>query len=133
MTPWDFDATFGMQWNGRKKEGTGWWDSSLNHLIKRLYELPDTGFNTKVKAKWNELKNTLFSQNAIMARFETYSAQLRPITGDINNAFERNKTRWPDSGGQGSNNPEVGETDYIRAWLQRRIQFLERIISKLPG
>jgi spore coat protein H len=131
MVPWDFDATFGMQWNGRKNEGTSWWDASLNHLIKRLHELPSTGFNTKVKSRWEELRTTLFSENAIMARFEAYDAQLRPIPGNTNNAFERNAIRWPDSGGKGLNTPEVGRIDYIESWLQRRIAFLERKMARL--
>jgi hypothetical protein len=129
MVPWDFDATFGMQWNGRKNEGTSWWDVSLNHLIKRLYELPSTGFTRRVKSRWEELRTTLFSENAIMVRFEAYNAQLRPILGNTKNAFERNAIRWPDSGGKGVDTPEVGRIDYIRSWLQRRIAFLERKIS----
>ncbi len=131
MIPWDMDATFAMWWDGSEEASVDKWPASQNMMIRRLIELTETGFNTKMKARWNELKTTLFSKDSIMARFEVYSAQLRPITDDLNNAFERNKDRWPDSGGEGSDTPELGTTAYIRDWYQRRLIFLDDKISNL--
>ena len=53
IVPWDFDATFGMLWDGTPYPTTAWWDPAKNKLISRLSTLTATGFNAKAKLRWN--------------------------------------------------------------------------------
>lgn len=133
FVPWDNDASFGMWWNGERIDWSfAYWNADENALIRRLTNLPQTGFNAKLKQRWNQLRNTLFTEQALTARFDEYHAKLdaRDATGE--SARERNRARWPDSGGQGVNNPEIGTTAYISIWIQDRLAFLDAQINSLP-
>ena len=132
FVPWDNDATFGMYWNGNPYTSTSWWDPGKNNLIRRLSELPATGFNTRVKERWIELRATLFTTEALIARFITYRADSVPIPGVTENARTRNFERWPDSGGEGADNPELGTILYIEDWIADRIEFLDERIMEQP-
>ncbi len=131
FVPWDYEASFGIWWTGERWDPFDYWDLERNALIRRLSQLTQTGFNAKVKQRWNELKNNLFSKASLIVRFETYHAQLDSIDTDVNSARVRNRERWPDSGGAGVNNPETGELEFIRAWLHNRIEFIDTKIKEL--
>ncbi|MGI9328784.1 MAG: CotH kinase family protein, partial [Pseudomonadales bacterium] len=132
FVPWDYDATFDMWWTGRIYGTTSWWDPAKNNLIRRLSELTATGFNTRVKARWSELRASLFSQVALTARFTAYHAATVPVPGQVENPRERNFIRWPESGGEGVNSPELGTVAYIDDWIGRRLAFLDQRIAGQP-
>ena len=129
FVPWDKDATFGMRWTGGRDTVTERWDPISNNLIRRLVQLPATGFNTLVKIRWNELRGSVFSQTALSARFASYSAGVEPGNGNPVNARERNRQRWPDSGNEGANDPEVGTVPYIDNWIAEQLLFLDTRID----
>lgn len=125
FVPWDYDATFGMLWDGSPYTTTSWWDPEKNNLIRRLSELAATGFNARVNTRWAGLRATLFTEDAIMDRFIAYRNDAVPVPGETENARARNFARWPESGGEGVDNPELGTLEYIRDWLRGRIEFLD--------
>jgi hypothetical protein len=125
LVPWDYDATFGMLWDGSPYTTTSWWDPEKNNLIRRLSELAATGFNARVNTRWAGLRATLFTEDAIMDRFIAYRNDAVPVPGETENARARNFARWPESGGEGVDNPELGTLEYIRDWLRGRIEFLD--------
>lgn len=125
---WDFDATFGMFWDGSVDDSASWFfPTHENRLFERLLTLPQTGFNTKLKARWSELRNSLFTPDALAQRFQAYIDQ-----ASIGGARNRNMARWPGSGGAGSNHPELGTSSYIRNLLVERLDFVDRKIAELP-
>jgi hypothetical protein len=132
FVPWDNDATFGMYWNGSPYTSISWWDPAKNNLIRRLHENPETGFNTRVKERWTELRGTIFTEEALIARFIEYRADSVPLPGVTENARERNFARWPESGGEGVDNPELGTIPYIQDWIIGRIEFLDERIMEQP-
>lgn len=131
FVPWDNEASFGIWWTGERWDLFDYWDLNRNALIRRLSTLTQTGFNAKVKQRWYELKDNLFSEASLIARFETYHAQLDSIDTDGKSARERNRERWLGSGAAGVNNPETGELAFIRAWLRNRLQFIDTQINEL--
>ncbi len=131
FVPWDNEASFGIWWTGERWDPFDYWDLDRSALIRRLSKLPQTNFNVKVKQRWHELKNNLFSEASLIARFETYHAQLDAAGADGKSARERNRERWPGSGAAGVDNPETGEIAFIRAWLRNRLEFIETKINEL--
>jgi hypothetical protein len=128
FVPWDNDTTFGMNWNGAPSETVTWWSPNTNKLIQRLVANPKTGFNSRVKQRWLELRETIFTTEALTARFAKYRAGYVPTPSVREDAQERNFMRWPESGGEGAGNPELGSITYINDWIERRIAFLDEII-----
>jgi hypothetical protein len=125
---WDFDATFGMFWDGSADDSANWFfPSAENRLFHRLLTLPQTGFNTRLKTRWSALRGSLFSPDALAARFQQYIDQTT-----LGGARQRNAQRWPGSGGAGINNPELGTAAYIRNLLADRLDFVDGEISALP-
>ncbi len=127
MVTWDFDATFGMFWDGSPDLDTAWWfPTDENNLIRRLSQLTATGFNAKVKQRWNALRSTLFTEDALVARFATYLDR-----ADAAGARDRNNQRWPASGGAGANHPELGKLSFLRNWIHDRLTFVDARINAL--
>ena len=139
MTPWDFDSTFGISWTGEDFPDDNYWPPSqsrggycmraaepnCNFLISRL-SVVSTEFNTRLTARWIELKNNIYSIDSLSGRFQEYLGQLVPIQDSDTNAFTRNTTRWPDSGGEGRDNPELGQIDWITNWITVRWNFVDQ-------
>ncbi|MGI9284397.1 MAG: CotH kinase family protein [Pseudomonadales bacterium] len=132
FVPWDKDASFDMWWTGRRVGTFNRWEPQKNNLIRRLIELPASGFNTRVKARYNELRGSIFSETALAARFANYNAGVVPVAGNSINARSRNFVRWPESGGEGVNDPELGTVDYISNWIIGRMGFLDVRIAAQP-
>lgn len=128
LTTWDFDATFGMFWDGSATDSVTWFfPKEENKLIDRLMSLPATGFNAKLKARWTELRASSFTADALAARFQQYIDQ-----ANLSGAGSRNAVRWPESGGVGAGDPRLGTSEYIRTLLQTRLDFVDQRISQLP-
>jgi hypothetical protein len=120
-----------MYWDGNPYTSASWWDPAKNKLIARLSTLTATGFNAKVKLRWNELRGTIFTTQALTNRFIAYSQIVSP-NGNPENLRSRNLARWPESGGLGADNPELATIAYIQDWIQRRIAFLDTKIAAQP-
>lgn len=129
FVPWDKDASFDMWWTGRRVGTFNRWEPDKNNLIRRLIELPASGFNTLVKARYNALRTGIFSEAELAARFADYNAAVVPVTGNSINARTRNFVRWPESGGEGVNDTELGTVDYISDWIVGRMGFLDARIA----
>ncbi len=132
FVPWDKDASFDMWWTGRRVGTFNRWEPQKNNLIRRLIELPATGFNTLVKARYNALRSSIFSEAELAARFANYHAAVVPVSGNSENARARNFQRWPESGGEGVNDTELGTVDYISDWIIGRMGFLDTRIAAQP-
>ena len=128
---WDLDASFGMVWDGGRDNQRDYWDQSENSLIQRLFQLPATGFTTKLKARWIELRSTALSKQSMYQHFVDYDAILQPVN-TTDTPKNRNRQRWPGSGGQGSNDTELGSLSYINDFLDARLTWLDGQIANLP-
>lgn len=132
ISTWDHDATFAMGWDGAfvSYSMSGSFNSSSykqNNLIKRLRELPATGFNSKLKARWNALRATVFNQANIVARYESYALEFTK-----GGAKARNLVRWPGTGGSGANDLRLGTVSFINDTLTPKLLALDKAINALP-
>lgn len=133
FVPWDNDASFGILWTGARLDSSiHFLELDENILMKRLISLPETGFNTKVRQRWNELRSSLFTQQAITARFEEYHALLDAESENGISARHRNIMRWPGSGNEGSGDFELGTAAFIHDWIGLRLEFLDFLLGNLP-
>jgi len=128
FVPWDWDSSFGISWTGKKDNTWIRWGIKNNGLIRRLYEHPEIGFNNKLANRWNELRNTIFSNKAIKNRFNDYIEE-----ENMGNALQRTFERWPDSGNKGSKDRnELSSKQYLETWIDNRMAFIDKKISELP-
>lgn len=127
FAPWDFDATFGMHWFGGEYSDHAYWRSH-NVLISRLMAISPE-FHNKLIVRWQALKTHLFTVRSLSDQFQKYLSQLVPIENDTSNAFTRNKSRWPDSGVNGKDFPELGQIEWIRNWISNRLKFIDSRIK----
>ncbi len=132
FVPWDKDASFSMLWTGARDNSTTFWNPQGNQLLRRLIELPETGFNLRMKIRWNELRGGQFSQATLTRRFADYHASVEPVAGNPANARERNFQRWPESGNEGADDRELGTVPFIDSWIGERLQFLDATIAGQP-
>ena len=129
FVPWDFDATWGMNWAGAKDAEADTWFGEGNYLIDRLLADPSIGFVDKVKKRWLELRSNIFSEVALKERFKNYFDEI-----DAAKARERTFERWPLSGGVGSfERMELGSMTYISNWIDSRMAYVDNKIDQLPN
>ncbi|MEQ1636774.1 MAG: CotH kinase family protein [Methylococcales bacterium] len=125
IVPWSHQASFGMDWEGTPYSAsrwpTDWSDTDENKLIHRLLTLPATGFNTKLKVRWNALRSEAASN--LIARFEGYLNQSK-----LGGAKTRDLFTWPDS----NHNDNVDSIAVISDFIKARVGLVDTIINKLP-
>ncbi len=136
MSPlWDYNLGFGNgdffdadKTNGWVADGLGsgdwyeipfWWD--------RLRE--DPYFNTKLKYRWDELRNNSFSQDSIFGFIDSCSNVLTEAQQRNFQKFDiLDKRVWP--------NPYIGgsyynEVNYLKNWVSDRLYWLDSQINKI--
>ena len=136
IIPWDYNATFGMFWDGKAEAVSTFIPTPGNNLINRLIANSDLGtdFNTILKSRWSVLKPKYFTKDKLLARFATYRSEL--VRGG---ADKRNAALWPQPGtgktpGQpkGISNPTLSTTKYIDTFLKTRLAAMDDYINNLP-
>ena len=135
FVPWDYDATFGMTYLGGEDESSDRsYQFDKSHLLVRIDENPALGFYQKARTRWLALRNSIFTPDAIAARFIAYEEQLNRAAGSSGKSpRQRNLDRWPDTGNNGASQPELGQSSYIRAWLTRRFAYVDNKLEELAG
>jgi hypothetical protein len=135
FVPWDHDAAYGMTWRGGDDSGS--YDSfqfDELFLLKRIGDNPSIGFYQMARDRWLELRESIITVEAITARFTAYAEQLDRAAGSAaKSPRERNLDRWPESGNVGAGQRELGQTDYIRNWLVRRMDYVDAKLRELAG
>lgn len=117
FVPWDYDGSFGRNWDGKK---TSYRDWITNHLFQRL--LTDKTYRRTFQARWNTLRKKQFSADHIHSLIDKYVHTL----GD---ATVRNFDRWPT---HKHHNPLPFEQEiaYIKSWTEHRLRWLDQEINR---
>lgn len=85
-----------------------------------------------VKARWLELRGTgLLTATALESRFVDHLDILGVTSASVESSRSRNLSRWPESGGNGSHDPTLGELSYIGPWINDRLTWLDTKVSEL--
>jgi spore coat protein H len=120
FVPWDYDGTFGRNWDGNPFPHTAWLS---NHLFDRL--LGHAPYRARFAARWKRLRAREFSAQAIQRMIDDNVRTL-------GEAARRNVVRWPTTG-EGYPDELSFEEDIaqMKSWIGARIQWLDAELSKL--
>ena len=122
ITPWDLDGTWGRRWEG-SSDATGpnqnfdnfitYWEHGHNNLFLRLKSLNYDNYNNKLINRYRELRDTYFSFDNLMSRFETYFNLF-----EKSGAGTRERNKW----GVGNFS---SEKTFISNWISARLNYLD--------
>ena len=119
FVPWDYDATFGRNWNAWPVEPTAWLP---NFLWDRL--LRDEAYQRKFAARWAALRQTTYSEKNILAMIDENVRTL-------GEAVKRNEARWQSATGaypdRLSFDEDIAE---MRQWVPARLEWLDAEIRQ---
>jgi spore coat protein CotH len=122
FVPWDYDATFGRNWEGSIVEPREWLS---NHLFDRL--LGNRTYQQKYAARWKELRKKQFS-------VENISRMIDENAQTLGAAATRNERRWKGKIDANSGELTFGEDlKQMKAWVAARTKWLDAEIGRRTG
>ncbi len=122
FVPWDYDATFGRNWEGSIVEPQEWLS---NHLFDRL--LGNATYKQKYASRWRALRKRQFSVENIARMIDDNARTLGA-------AATRNERRW-----KGMLAPDSGELTFtedlkqMKEWGAARTKWLDEEIGRRTG
>jgi spore coat protein H len=121
FAPWDYDATFGRNWEASRVEPTAWLS---NRLFDRLLGASD--YRGRFAERWKQLRASQFSVKSIHAMID---ANVRTL----GEAARRNAAKWPTTEGYPDKLTFDQDITEMKAWVIARTQWLDQEIGKLEG
>lgn len=118
FVPWDYDGTFGRNWDASRVDPTAWLS---NHLFDRLMD--HASFRLQLSARWRRLREQALSLKSITAMIDA-NAQ------DIGAAAGRNAQRWQASGGYPDQLSFAEDVAQMKQWVAARLQWLDAEIYR---
>ncbi|HMJ66232.1 MAG TPA: CotH kinase family protein [Candidatus Binatia bacterium] len=120
FAPWDYDATFGRNWEASRVAPTAWLS---NHLFDRL--LGNPAYRDRFVARWKELRDKQFSVKTVRQMIDDNAKTL----GD---AALRNAQRWRAQAASLADRLSFEEDiKEMKDWIADRIQWLDGAIAKV--
>lgn len=114
FVPWDYDGTFGRDWNSARVNDPRWLS---NHLFDRLLSHPL--YRQQMLTRWQELRAGPFSTITLQSAIDANARTL----GD---AASRNAARWVSANNYYSDEisfPE--EIELMKRWVKERAEWLD--------
>lgn len=122
FVPWDYDATFGRNWNSTPVDASVWLS---NFLFDRL--LNDAAYGKRFAARWRALRKTTFAEANILRMIDDNARAL-------GEAAKRNAERWQSAEGYYPDRLTFDEDiAEMRQWTTARLKWLDDQISRLTG
>ncbi|MBO0935446.1 CotH kinase family protein [Fibrella sp. HMF5335] len=133
---WDYNYAWGNGFYCGQPGATGWaWSESIvcnvpgsvSFWWERL--LRDPAFTAKLSRRYKALRQTAFSNNALMAYVDSSAAV-------VNEAQVRNFQRWPVLTQDGlpftpHGGTYAGEVAYLKSWMQTRLNYIDGHIDQI--
>jgi len=114
FVPWDYDATFGRNWEGSPVEPTFWLS---NHLFDRL--LSHEVFRRKYSDRWQALRRSQFS-------VETVHRMIDDNARSVATTARRNESRWtPIRGAESGSLAFTEDVAQMKEWVVARTRWLD--------
>lgn len=117
FVPWDLDATWGLSWSGNHTSPNG---ILSNGLFDRLLATNTDNFKGRVKERWSNARQGIFTKEHLLNYFQDYNSLLNQ-----RNAFSREQEKWAIS------NDLSLEMTRINQWIDNRLLFLDEYFEKL--
>lgn len=115
--PWDLDAIWGLDTDGRKTYNTAGLKS--NGFFDRLtQDCNDYGFVASAKARYNALRTDILTTEHIMEMVQNQYDEL--VESGV---YEREHEAWPEF------TVDDTQLDYLKEWLEDRFAYLDREIN----
>ena len=115
FAPWDYDATFGRNWNGAVVSPDAWLS---NHLFERLYGNPE--YRKKYQARWKQLRKKQFSLQSIQTAIDVNARTL-------GEAIHRDNRQWRSAAGYYPDKLTFEEdVAAMKQWTEQRLQWLDK-------
>ncbi len=89
VVPWDYDDSFGRNGDGTLQTALNHCNWQRNILLKRLFNLNIGKYRTRLKSKWDALREDVLNLNRIQVLVESYYQEIKPK--DLENNFKK----WP--------------------------------------
>jgi hypothetical protein len=122
FVPWDYDATFGRNWEASRVGSTEWLSS---HLFDRL--LSDRAYRQQFAARWRQLRAREFSVDNL-GRMIDECAQM------LGEAVLRNAARWESPGGSAPDRRGFdAELRQMKEWVMARTKWLDAEVARREG
>ena len=119
FAPWDYDGSFGRNWDGNRYPHDAWLS---NRLFDRLNESKE--YRKRFAARYNELRKTVFSEESL---FGMIDENVRTL-GD---AVKRNAERWKNAINYYPDRTTFDEDiSYMKEWLRKRLKWLDDEINR---
>lgn len=117
IVPWDLDGTFGRFWDG----STTTTEVILSYnLFDRLIITNAGDFKNKLKQRWSDSRNNIFTKDVLMSYFENYATVF-----EANGTFERERVKWSVA------NTLDEEMDLASNWISGRLEKLDAYFDLL--
>ena len=119
FTPWDYDGTFGRNWNSTITRHSDWLS---NNLFTQL--LSSETYRKQFIARWNYLHKRQFSVKAIHSLIDQYVLAL-------GKSARRNFIRWPANAYIYADKVSFeDDIAHIKSWTEYRINWLHQEINQ---
>jgi spore coat protein H len=119
FAPWDYDGTFGRNWNAAPYPYDVW---LTNNLFERLMQ--DAGYRARFAARWRKLREREFS-------VKTIQTMIDDNVRTLGEAARRNATRWPTDTGMYPDRLTFQEDiAEMKAWVEARVKWLDQEIGR---
>lgn len=117
ILPWDMDGAWALFWDGTYIEPTG---ILTNNLYDRLFRSNPNNFKLKLKNRWLELRQNVFSYPEIISEFDD-KINIIIKSGII----EKENSIW------GLNINSEQEFEHIKSWISQRLYFLDNYFTEI--
>ena len=117
FAPWDYDGTFGRNWDATPVAPDAWLS---NHLFDRL--MTDRLYRERFAARWKQLRGNEFSAKTIQDMIDANARTL----GD---AARRNARRWPTAGNYPDKLSFAEDIAQMKSWIAARLKWLDKEIE----
>lgn len=132
---WDMDATLGQRWSDEYFHRTDIMNPETDYanyiaqeehgdynLFKRLRATNYHDFNTEVRTRYNELRQSYLATDSLLARFNRYLTRFK-----TSGAESREATRWNgDTDIAGHSIDFSDEYAYLTEWITKRMNYLDK-------
>ncbi len=119
FAPWDYDGTFGRNWNATPVSPSEWLS---NRLFDRL--MGNRDYREKFAARWRRLREREFSVATVQGLID---ASVRTL----GEAARRNAARWRQAEGYYPDQLTFDEdVSQMKAWVEARVRWLDGEITR---
>jgi hypothetical protein len=119
FAPWDYDGTFGRNWNATPFPAGAWLS---NHLFERL--MSEAAYRARFLARWKQLREGQFSTQTVQAMMD---ANVRTLGA----AAQRNLARWPTTGWPYPDRVTFDQDiAQMKSWIQVHLKWLDQEIKR---